>query len=255
MAETAERNLLARGMRVWHPQHQEMPVRPDLILTFGGDGTLLAGAGLAMQTGAPLFGFNLGTMGFLTEGDPSALAADLEAILTGNCGVEERNVLSVVNQRTQEHFQALNDAVITRGGYARLIRVESWIDDRFHDVFTADGMIVATPTGSTGYSLSAGGPIVDPAVRCMVITPVCPHSLQHCSTVVSEGSTIRLKLQQDRMQTAELQIDGQNKGMLGAGDEIRITGSEKKIGLLRLYKKDFYQLMRSKLSEWGSKHE
>ena len=142
--------------------------------------------------------------------------------------------------------------MVTRGGYARLIRVESYINDEFHDMITADGMIIATPTGSTGYSLSAGGPIIEPSMNCMVLTPVCAHSLRHCPTVVSGSSVIRIKLTPNRGQTAELQIDGQNQGMLKDGDEIIVSGNEKGIRLVRFGDYRFYNLVRKKLTEWGS---
>ena len=159
--------------------------------------------------------------------------------------------MEIKNPKTGETFHALNDAVITRGGYARLIRVEAFVNQKEYGVFTADGIIVATPTGSTGYSLSAGGPIVEPGMNCMIITPVCAHSMQHCPCIVSVESMIRLLLRPDREQTAELQIDGQNRGTLEAGDEILICGTEKKIRLIRLHPYDFFGLMRRKLTEWG----
>ena len=126
------------------------------------------------------------------------------------------------------------------------------MNQKEYGVFTADGIIVATPTGSTGYSLSAGGPIVEPGMNCMIITPVCAHSMQHCPCVVSEKSRIRLLLKPEREQTAELQIDGQSRGTLEAGDEILVSGTKKTIRLIRLHSYDFFSLMRRKLIEWGS---
>jgi NAD+ kinase len=164
-------------------------------------------------------------------------------------------LLDVTNAKTGEHFSALNDAVITRGGYARLIRVECTVSGEAFGTFTSDGMIAATPTGSTGYSLSAGGPIVEPSMRCIVLTPVCAHSLQQCPCVVSDGSEIRFRLQKERNQTAELQIDGMNRGTLEAGDEIIVTGSADTVRLIRLHPYHFYSLLHVKLREWGSNHE
>ena len=166
--------------------------------------------------------------------------------------IEIRSILHILNKRTGEEFYALNDAVITRGGYARLIRVDATVNGSGYGTFTADGIIVATPTGSTGYSLSAGGPIVEPQMNCMIITPVCPHSMQHCPCIVSGSADIRLLLSPDREQSAELQIDGQNMGSLSAGDEIHVTGTEKKIRLIRLHPYDFFDLTHRKLSEWGT---
>ena len=226
--------------------------KPDVIVTFGGDGTLLRGARVAMQYDIPLLGINLGTVGFLTEEEPGRLEAALQAIIDGEYQTESRSLLEIRRPKTGEMFYALNDAVITRGGYARLIRVEAFVNEKEYGVFTADGIIVATPTGSTGYSLSAGGPIVEPGMNCMIITPVCAHSMQHCPCVVSGESRIRLLLKPEREQTAELQIDGQSRGTMEGGDEVLISGTEKRIRLIRLHPYDFFNVVRRKLIEWGS---
>ena len=199
-------------------------------------------------------GINLGTVGFLTEEEPEHLTECLQAILSHRYQTDERFVLEVRVPRTGESFYALNDAVVTRGGFARLIRVECTVNDEQFGVFTADGMIAATPTGSTGYSLSAGGPIVQPGMDCIVLTPVCAHSLQTCPCIVSGASEIRFRLIQERNQTAELQIDGMDRGKLEAGDEILITGSGRTVKLLRIHPFHFFTLLRTKLIEWGTKY-
>ena len=251
-AERARDFFRSRGIVSFDPQAEDAPAKPDVIVSFGGDGTLLIGARYALHFDIPLLGINLGTVGFLTEEDPEHLEEALEALTASSYQIETRNILLVTNVGTGESFYALNDAVITRGGYARLIRVDTYVDGKAYGSFTADGIIVATPTGSTGYSLSAGGPIVEPGVNCMIITPVCPHSMQHCPCIVSEAADIRMLLNPDREQTAELQIDGQNMGSLSAGDEIHVTGTDKKIRLIRIHPYDFFGLTRKKLSEWGS---
>ena len=251
-AEQARAFFQEHQIICFDPQHDEVTVPPDVIVSFGGDGTLLIGARYALKYNIPLLGINLGTVGFLTEEDPEHLEEALTAILNGKYQIESRSVLHIKNKQTKEDFYALNDAVITRGGYARLIKVDTSVDEKKYNTFTADGIIIATPTGSTGYSLSAGGPIVEPGMNCMIITPVCPHSMQHCPCIVSENSDIRLLLCSDRQQSAELQIDGQNMGSLSAGDEIHVTGTEKKIRLIRLHSYDFFGLARRKLTEWGS---
>ncbi len=251
-ARRAAAFLAERGIAAV-PADQIDPRRPpDLVLTFGGDGTLLSGARIAMKCSAPLLGINLGTVGFLTEEEPDQLEAALTAVLEGRFSPEERGLLRVLNVRTGETFDAMNDAVITRGGYARLIQVNATVNGQAYGTFTADGMIVATPTGSTGYSLSAGGPIVAPDVHCLMITPVCAHSMTHVPCVVSESSVVRLVLNPQRQQTAELQVDGVSVGTLQAGDRVEVSGSEKKITLLRLRPADFFGLIRRKLIEWGS---
>lgn len=242
--------LKKKHIHVWEIQKNTDLSVPDVILTFGGDGTLLAGAHYAILYECPLLGFNVGTVGFLTEADPAELNMCIEKLLNGSFHTEERSLLSVTSSVSSETFTALNDVVVTRGGYARLIRVESHINHEFHDTITADGIIVATPTGSTGYSLSAGGPVIEPSMKCMVITPVCAHSFRHCPTVVSTSSVIRIRLLPSRQQTAELQIDGRNCATLQNGDEIHVSGGEKSIQLIRFDDYHFYDLMRQKLTEW-----
>lgn len=251
-AKKAAEILRQYGVRTFDPQTEESDLPPDLVLTFGGDGTLLIGARYALKYDTPLMGVNLGTVGFLTEEDPSHLEEALRSIRDGRFQIEERSLLTVRNFRSGETYFALNDAVVTRGGYARLIRVDASVNGKPYATFTADGIIAATPTGSTGYSLSAGGPIVEPGMNCIIITPVCAHSMQHCPCIVPESADIRFLLCPGREQTAELQIDGQNMGSLNAGDEIHVTGTDKKIRLIRLHSYDFFGLVRKKLSEWGS---
>ena len=240
------------GITAFDAQEEERETKPDIIISFGGDGTMLFAARYAIKYNIPLLGINLGTVGFLTEEVPANLNEALTSIIDGRYKTEIRSLLMVRNEAAERYFLALNDVVITRGGYARLIKVDATVNRKEYGTFTADGIIVATPTGSTGYSLSAGGPIVEPDMNCMIITPVCAHSMQHCPCVVSETSEIRLLLTHDREQTAELQIDGQNMGSLKAGDEIHVTGTEKKIRLVRLHPYDFFGLTRKKLSEWGN---
>ncbi len=228
--------------------------KPELVLTFGGDGTLLIGARYAMKYDTPLLGVNMGTLGFLTEAEPEHLHDALSGMMNGEYRTEERMLLSICNMKSGQHYNALNDVVITRGGYARLIRVECSVNGEQFGMFTSDGMIAATPTGSTGYSLSAGGPIVEPGMRCIALTPVCAHSLQQCPCIVSGDADIRFRLQPERKQTAELQIDGINRGTLEAGDEIKVTGADRTIRLVRLYPYHFYSLLHNKLREWGSQH-
>ena len=253
-ANKAQRFLKTMGCETVFPFADADPGRLDLVITFGGDGTLLAGAGLALKNDVPLLGFNLGTVGFLTEAEPSALEDVLTKIINGRYQTEQRSLLNIQNEKTGAVYTALNDAVITRGGYARIIQISSYVNGKPHEFYTADGIIVATPTGSTGYSLSAGGPVVEPGMSCMIITPVCAHSLNHCSTIVSDTSEVRIVLKEGRQQTAELQVDGRGMSTLEGGDSVIIRGSDRKLQLIRTQPYDFFDLMRRKLNEWGSNH-
>ena len=147
---------------------------------------------------------------------------------------------------------AFNDAVVTRGGYARLIRVETFVNGEYLGTCTADGIIASTPTGSTGYALSAGGPVTDPSVHCIIMTPVCAHSLQHASYVISDRSVIRFHLRPDRKHSAELQIDGVSRCPLQAGDTVSVTGASQSLRLIRFQPCRFFTLTRKKLNEWSS---
>lgn len=246
-----EEGLRGAGWHVFYPQRGETSPACRIVITFGGDGTLLVGARSAIRYGCPLLGIHLGTVGFLTEGDPEQLKKLMTAVLNSAYTTERRGLLRVTVNRNRESFLALNDAVVTRGGFARLIQVETRVNQEHWGTFIADGVIAATPTGSTGYSLSAGGPVVAPGVECMVITPVCAHSLQHCPCIVPRDAEIIFHLGEGREQRAELQIDGQNMGMLEAGDSVRITGADETLQLARIGDYHFFQVLQTKLNEWS----
>ncbi len=250
VARRFEQLLAETDIHVCYPQRGESINGCRMILTFGGDGTLLMGAKKAIESGCPLLGINYGTVGFLTEGDPADLEGIARAILSESWKEEHRSLLKVRVEGESEQFLALNDAVITRGGYARLIQVETTVNQEHWGTFIADGVIAATPTGSTGYSLSAGGPVVAPDVKCMVITPVCAHSLQHCPCIVPEQYEIRFHLREEREQQAELQIDGQRLRSLRGGSTVIVSGAEKQLSLVRLRPYRFFDVMRTKLNQW-----
>ena len=253
-SEEAELFFRRAGHAVCYPQRGEsLPDGEKVIMTFGGDGTLLIGAKYALTWNAPLLGINLGTLGFLTEGEPGQLRDILTRLNEGKYETEERSLLRV--EVRDQSFTALNDAVITRGGFARLIRVEANVNGESLGTFTADGIIAATPTGSTGYSLSAGGPVVSPRVAGIVLTPVCAHSFQRSSYLVPDSAAIRLSLRPEKPQTAELQIDGQSMLNLKNGDEVFVTGAEKALKLIRLRPFRFFATTRRKLNQWSSTEE
>lgn len=222
---------------------------PEMILTLGGDGTLLRGAQAAVRWNIPLLGINLGRVGFLAEAEPEDVNKVLRALLDGELSQEERPLLEVACG--EERWLALNDAVISRGGYARLITLEATVDGERAGRYVADGLVVATPTGSTGYSLSAGGPIVSPYVDATIITPICAHSLQHRPCVVPGTAEICLTLGSDAEQHACLEVDGQSCAQLAAGSRVCIRQAQEKIRLVRIQPAQFFQLVRDKLTEWS----
>lgn len=222
---------------------------PDALVSLGGDGTILRGVQYAAQWKVPLLGVNLGRKGFLAEIEPQGLEDALKRLIAGDYALEERPLLSV--SVGGERWLALNDVVVSRGGYARLIGVATLVDGEMAGRYLADGVIVATPTGSTGYSLSAGGPVVSPRVDCMVVTPICAHSLQHRPIVVGGSSVIRLELDNDDEQTASLQVDGQSRAKLTAGMTVKIVRSEQKVRFIRMQPEQFFGLVRGKLAEWS----
>lgn len=222
--------------------------KADVIISLGGDGTLLRAVQYAFRWEAPLLGINLGRVGFLTEAEPGDIENTLEALISGQYAVEERPVLHV--EADGQCWHALNDVVLSRGGRARLTTISAFVDGELAGRYVADGVVVATPTGSTGYSLSAGGPIISPKVDCMVITPICAHTLQHRPAVVHGGAHITLELLPEDIQTASLQVDGQSCMELQGGMRAEIRMDVRPIRLIRLKEQHFFQLVRDKLTEW-----
>ncbi len=258
-ADRAEGFFTERNIPVFreniHALSQAKASGERIVITFGGDGMLLAGAELARSWDAMLLGINLGTMGFLTEGEPEQLCAILDRLIAGDYRTEERSLLKVSVNGHAAPFYAFNDAVVTRGGFARLIWVDAHVNGEYLGTYTADGVLASTPAGSTGYSLSAGGPVVAPGVPSIVVVPICDHSMQRASFVVPHSAGIRFHLRDSRKQSALLQIDGQSKVTLEAGDTIYVTGAEQPLRLIRLHPGRFFSLMRKKLSQWSSVEE
>lgn len=219
----------------------------DAILSIGGDGTFLRSNALAMEHGLPILGVNVGRVGFLSEVELSGLDDACARLAADEYTVERRMMLKAeVDGRTAF---ALNDVVLSRGGYARLISVNAWVDGDQVGPFIADGLIVSTPTGSTGYSLSAGGPIVCPEVECMVLTPICAHSLQHRPVVTSASQTISVRL--DGGYEAMIAVDGTEPFRLCGGQTLTITRAPHAARFIRLAPKSFFSTIRVKLSEWS----
>lgn len=219
----------------------------EAIISVGGDGTLLRANLLAINIGIPVLGINIGRVGFLAELEMENLEAAFKKLALEEYFIDERMMLKI--QLGDKTAYALNDVVVSRGGYARLIGMNAHIDEDYVGRFLADGLIVSTPTGSTGYSLSAGGPIICPEVECMLLTPVCAHSLQHRPVVTSASQTVTIQLV-DAVQ-AMVSVDGQECFALLADQQLKVTRAERPARFIRLMPKSFFNTIRIKLSEWS----
>ena len=219
----------------------------DVILSVGGDGTLLRANDFALSAQLPVLGVNIGRVGFLTELELDELEAACKELKNDEYTIEKRMMLEVRSQG--ERFLALNDVVVSRGGYSRLIGIDAWVEGDPIGRFLADGLIVSTPTGSTGYSLSAGGPIVCPELECMLLTPICAHSLQHRPVVTSASQTVTIRLH-DEVE-AMLSVDGNEPIPFRCGDVLTITRSDRMAQFVRLRPRSFFSKIRIKLSEWS----
>lgn len=219
------------------------------IVVLGGDGTFLATARLSGDRPVPIVGVNLGTLGFLAEITTEELPAVLEATLAGRAPLAERRMLRAVLRRPggeQIALQALNDVVLSRGALGRVVDIEARIDGEELASFKGDGVIVATPTGSTAYALSSGGPIVHPSVRVLVLAPICPHTLSVRPLVIDDESTIELRLR-SRGEELFLSVDGQTPVAVGRDDVVEVARSPHTALLVRSTRLGFYDLLRSKL--------
>ena len=231
----------------------DLPGQVDLLLVLGGDGTLLTMARLVGDLGVPILGVNLGGLGFLTALTVDELFPALEAYLVDGLVIEERVMLTAMVSRQGERlseYVALNDIVITKSAMSRIIRLEVAVDEQFATGYRADGLIISTPTGSTAYCLSAGGPIVFPTMDAMVLTPICSHTLTNRPIVLpaSQGIEVTLLTDQDVMLTA----DGQVGFALRQWDTVQVRRASARTRLLRFPQKHFFSVLRTKL-KWGER--
>lgn len=240
----------ARGLT-----EQQIRERAELVVVLGGDGTLISVARLFSGRQVPIVGVNLGSLGFLTEITVEQLYPVLEQCLAGSHRITERMMLDVTVTRGDQEIsrcQVLNDAVINKGALARIIELEARVNDDFLTNFKADGLIVSTPTGSTGYSLSAGGPIVQPLMKCVLITPICPHTLTNRPIVLSYQSVIRITVKSSFDEMVYLTLDGQVGVELREGDCIEVRRAETTTALVTSPEKDYFAILRAKL-KWGER--
>lgn len=232
----------------------ELPDKVELIIVLGGDGTMLGTARLAAHKGIPVLGVNLGGLGFITEIYPDELFMALDKIIRGECPTEERMMLSARIMREDEEiarYTALNDIVIHKGAMARIIDLEIGVDGTYVTMFKSDGAIVSTPTGSTAYSLSAGGPILYPTLKAIVLTPISPHTLTNRPLVLSGDVRVEMTLKSES-EGVILSLDGQVGFTLRSGDTVEVKKSPHSAILLRAGGRDHFDILRTKL-KWGER--
>jgi len=232
----------------------EMPVDVDLAVVAGGDGTLLSVARSAAPLGIPILGVNLGSLGFLTELQPEELFEGLAAVLDGRFRIEQREALRVrhVRQgRVQQEYAVLNDAVIGKSALARMISIELRVDREEVATYTSDGLIISSPTGSTAYSLSAGGPILDPRMSAFVIAPICPHTMTYRPLVVP-GTVLVEAFLRSTGEAVYLTLDGQIGIPLAPDDALAVDRHPNPVRLVRVAQHGFFEVLRRKL-RWGER--
>jgi NAD+ kinase len=255
--ETATAALLASAGPVRVLDRQPLAREVDMVVVLGGDGTLLSMANCIGVAGSaiPILGVNFGSLGFLTEVTLPELYPSLEAALTGAVRVEERMMLRASMFREGEVFAdhiALNDVVITKGARSRMIDLSVWVGDEFVTRVKADGLIVATPTGSTAYNLSAGGPIVQPTLDALLLTPIAPHTLTNRPIVIPAASPVRVQPHLEERAEVFVTFDGQDGFQVQGDDEIRIRRADRPMRLIRPSTRSYFEVLREKL-KWGER--
>jgi NAD+ kinase len=242
-----------QGVRVIDEPDLDQTGQIDLLIVLGGDGTLLHGASLVADRKVPILGVNLGHLGFLTSCSPADATTAIERALAGELPLEERlrlrcEVVRGSGERITRY--ACNDAVLSQGALARLIELDAFLDDKLINRYRADGLIVATPTGSTAYTLAAGGPIVAPSVQAFVVTPICAHALSNRTVVVPATSRVMVRLGSSAAHIM-LTIDGQWGTSLADGDRVEISAATQPLRLFRS-PQSYFDVLREKMN-WGEK--
>lgn len=223
----------------------------DVIITLGGDGSMLASARAFGQFGVPILGINLGKLGFLTEVTQSQIEESLSRLKDNKFRIEERMVLEARLPNEPEKFVALNDVVIDHGGEMRLVKIDLFSNDEFVCPYDADGIIIASPTGSTAYSLSSGGPIVHPEMEAFTVNPISPHTLA-LRTIIFPGDKILTIRSGSTDMNLRVALDGQVVGHIESGQEVAVRKADYKLKLIKFETRTFYEVLRTKL-HWGAR--
>ena len=240
------------GCPVEQLESEQLASKVDLMLVLGGDGTMIATARMIGDHEIPVLGVNFGGLGYLAEFRIEELYSALESILAGNYRLDRRVMLAAALHRGNEPpktSRVLNDVVINKSALARIIEIETYFDGYFVNAFRADGLIVSTPTGSTAYNLSAGGPVIFPSMNAVVITPICPFTLSNRPIVVPDNAEIELLLKTDNEEVA-LTLDGQVGFQMEVGDRVMIRKSRTTFNLIQPSNRNYFDVLRDKL-RWG----
>jgi NAD+ kinase len=225
----------------------------DMIIAIGGDGAMLHAARQATAAGIPLLGINRGRLGFLADVSPGDRHESLDPILAGDFETDERMLLRAIirsGDTTHDCGLALNDVVVKRQDTGRMLEYHSYVDGKFVNTHGGDGFIVATPTGSTAYALSCGGPIVAPVIDALVLAPICPHTLSDRPIIIRGDSVTEVLVGDDTIDRAEVNCDGEVTGIIGAGDVLQIAAADERLKLIHPTGYDYFEILRSKLN-WG----
>lgn len=233
----------------------------DYLICLGGDGTFLKAARKVYRSRIPIMGINLGNLGYLTEVDRDNIENAVKHLMEGRFEIEKRMMLeAVVTRKGKDSITdvALNDVVITRGAVSRILHVKAYINDVFVDTFPGDGLIIASPTGSTAYSLSAGGPIAEPDTEVMIVTPICPHILYSRSFITKSDSVVKAVVADEFEHSAMVSLDGREGYEISNGDSVSVRKSGYSINLIKIGKVNFFDILRTKIYFRGEnlkKHE
>lgn len=247
-----ERIRQEAGCAVETLEHAELVKSVDLLVVLGGDGTMIATARMVGDHGTPVLGINYGTLGYLADFTHEEMIPALQSVLDGTYTLDRRLMLAAEVYRGGEkllHDRVLNDVVISKSALARIIEIETTIDHKFVNRFRADGLIISTPTGSTAYNLSAGGPVIYPSMGAIVITPICPHTLSNRPLVVPDDVEVELILKTPKEEVG-LTLDGQVGMPLEYEDRIVVRKSRMAFSLVQAHTRNYFDVLRNKL-KWG----
>ncbi len=252
--------ILERGMqisaeKVKFEQRELIPEIADMLIVFGGDGTLLSVSRIPQVENVPILAVNLGGLGFLTEIRIEEIYRMLEKVIAGDFAIDRRMMLEVKLLKgcneLDRTFQALNDVVVNKGAVARMIDLDTFVNGNYLNTFKADGLVVSTPTGSTGYSLSAGGPIIYPSLNLISITPICPHTLTNRPIILPDDSVVKVSIRANN-EDVFLTMDGQVGVKIEEGDSLEICKAQKAVSLVKTPFRNYFEILKEKL-KWGER--